>query len=424
MKGADFVLHRRVGVDGRAEGGLGGADQLLLPYQVNAEGHAPRPGTRTPSSCTACRRSTTPRPRSASRCSRSTASRAWRSPTRFRVARVDRVRPGREPDAHDQGGARRHDRQLRIRDAHRRRPRWQRVAPAGQPMTAENQRQNVRVAAEALAPVAEPTSSSSPMATARRSGCSPCRRRRNGGRAYPLDVLGAQTEGMIGYLIEQELGNLLPFERPFASILTMVEVVPPIRPSRTPRSHRAGLRRARTPSGWRPTRAGRSRPTGTNGGEWSRPQTEADLPDGPIRWLLEHGAVVDVHGRRWYPHDVRAGYEAPDRCRGRGRQGPRERVARRAARRGLFVMATDVEAVFTGWGTPSRRPSPPPRRTSCRSRSCPLVDGAQGRSCGGVRSQDRQTGGHRDARQLRDVVGGTKGTQVVPQPAAMGGTRG
>ena len=31
---------------------------------------------------------------------------------------------------------------------------------------------------------------------------------------YPLDVLGAQTEGMIGYMIEQELGNLLPFEVP------------------------------------------------------------------------------------------------------------------------------------------------------------------------------------------------------------------
>ena len=29
---------------------------------------------------------------------------------------------------------------------------------------------------------------------------------------YPLDVLGAQTQGMIGYMIEQELGNLLPYE--------------------------------------------------------------------------------------------------------------------------------------------------------------------------------------------------------------------
>ena len=40
--------------------------------------------------------------------------------------------------------------------------------------------------------------------------------------AYPLDVLGAQTEGMIGYMIEQELGNILPFEQPFATILSMV----------------------------------------------------------------------------------------------------------------------------------------------------------------------------------------------------------
>ena len=31
---------------------------------------------------------------------------------------------------------------------------------------------------------------------------------------------------MIGYMIEQELGNLLPFERPLATLLTMVEVDP------------------------------------------------------------------------------------------------------------------------------------------------------------------------------------------------------
>ena len=44
--------------------------------------------------------------------------------------------------------------------------------------------------------------------------------------AYPLDVLGAQTEGMIGYVLEQELGNLMPMEVPFATVLTMVEVDP------------------------------------------------------------------------------------------------------------------------------------------------------------------------------------------------------
>ena len=43
---------------------------------------------------------------------------------------------------------------------------------------------------------------------------------------YPLDVLGAQTEGMIGYMIQQELGNELPAEQPLATLLTMIEVDP------------------------------------------------------------------------------------------------------------------------------------------------------------------------------------------------------
>ena len=71
------------------------------------------------------------------------------------------------------------------------------------------------------------TSSCSPTATARRSGCSRCRPRpTHEVEPYPLDVLGAQTEGMIGYMIEQELGNVLPPDVPLATILTMVEVDP------------------------------------------------------------------------------------------------------------------------------------------------------------------------------------------------------
>jgi len=44
-------------------------------------------------------------------------------------------------------------------------------------------------------------------------------------RSYPLDVLGAESEGMIGYLLEQELGNHLP-GREIATLLTQVEVDP------------------------------------------------------------------------------------------------------------------------------------------------------------------------------------------------------
>jgi len=39
---------------------------------------------------------------------------------------------------------------------------------------------------------------------------------------YPLDLHGAQTEGMIGYLIQQELGNLLPPDRRLASLLSQI----------------------------------------------------------------------------------------------------------------------------------------------------------------------------------------------------------
>jgi carbamate kinase len=42
-------------------------------------------------------------------------------------------------------------------------------------------------------------------------------------KPYPLDVLGAETEGMIGYLIEQELRNQLP-NREVVTLLTQIVV--------------------------------------------------------------------------------------------------------------------------------------------------------------------------------------------------------
>jgi carbamate kinase len=42
--------------------------------------------------------------------------------------------------------------------------------------------------------------------------------------AWPLDLLGAQTEGMIGYMIEQALENALHHDRPVVTLLTQVIV--------------------------------------------------------------------------------------------------------------------------------------------------------------------------------------------------------
>ncbi len=47
----------------------------------------------------------------------------------------------------------------------------------------------------------------------------------DGAEPYPLDVLCAETEGMIGYLLEQEPRNVLP-GREVATLLTQVVVDP------------------------------------------------------------------------------------------------------------------------------------------------------------------------------------------------------
>ena len=98
----------------------------------------------------------------------------------------------------------------------------------GEPLTAENQRANVRRAAVAIA-------------VAVRGGHRAVICHGNGPQvgllalqsaayksdeAYPLDVLGAETEGMIGYLIEQELENALPDGPRVATLLTQVLVDP------------------------------------------------------------------------------------------------------------------------------------------------------------------------------------------------------
>jgi carbamate kinase len=92
-------------------------------------------------------------------------------------------------------------------------------------MTATAQRTNVRAAIQALAPVVMRhdvviTHGNGPqiglLALQQVASESP--------DPFPLDVLGAETEGMIGYLIEQELDNALPPDRLVASLLTRVQV--------------------------------------------------------------------------------------------------------------------------------------------------------------------------------------------------------
>ncbi|PTB97976.1 carbamate kinase, partial [Thalassospira xiamenensis] len=96
----------------------------------------------------------------------------------------------------------------------------------GEPMTANTQRANVRRATTVLAQIVRDghhlvlTHGNGPQVGLLALQGAAYRPEEE----YPLDVLGAETEGMIGYMIEQELENALNHERPVAALLTQVVV--------------------------------------------------------------------------------------------------------------------------------------------------------------------------------------------------------
>src|SRR3954447_18276976 len=95
----------------------------------------------------------------------------------------------------------------------------------GQPLTAENQQMNARAACRALAPLAHEHELVISHGNGPQVGLLALQASAyTVVDAYPLDLLGAQTEGMIGYIIQQELGNELPFDVRLATLLKMIEV--------------------------------------------------------------------------------------------------------------------------------------------------------------------------------------------------------
>jgi carbamate kinase len=226
----------------------------------------------------------------------------------------------------------------------------------GEEMTAENQRRNVHLAAEALAPLARDhelviTHGNGPqvgMLALQSDAYSQA-------SAYPLDVLGAQTEGMIGYMIEQELGNILPFEQPFATILSMVEVDPddpawehptkPIGPVYTGEESR----RLAAEKGW----------TMAPDGDGFRrvvpsPQPKRIFQVRPVKWLLEKGCIVICAGGGGIPTMYAPGRQ----LRGVDAVVDKDRASCLLARElevDLFIMATDAGAVYLDWGKPTQR---------------------------------------------------------------------
>jgi carbamate kinase len=284
----------------------------------------------------------------------------------------------------------------------------------GEAPTMENQRRNVRIAARTIAPLAEGNDLVISHGNGPQVGLLALQSAESGQNA-PLDVLGAETEGMLGYLIEQELGNLVPFERPFATILTMVEIDPndpafrnptkPIGPMYT-QEEAARLAKER---GWS---------VAQDGGGWRRvvpsPLPKRIFEMRPIRWLLEHNTIVICAGGGGIP----TMYGPDRRLIGAEVVIDKDRASAVLAREvdaDLFVMATDVPGVYADWGTSRHRLL---RHTHpAELRALRFAGGSMGPKVEAAIAFVEETG-HRAAigslNEIERIVAGNAGTLVDP----------
>ena len=226
----------------------------------------------------------------------------------------------------------------------------------GQPLTAKNQHRNIKIAAEALAPIARKHDLIISHGNGPQVGLLALQ-----GAAYTsdgpfsLDILDAETEGMIGYLIEQEISNLLPAARCCATLLTRIEVDPydpafnhPTKPI-GPVYGEDEARKLSRERGWS---------VAPDGGHYRRvvpsPRPQRILELRVIELLLNHGVIVICAG----------GGGIPTVCREDGSMTGIEAVIDKDLVSSLlaqelkaeaFLMLTDVDAVYTDWGQPDAR---------------------------------------------------------------------
>jgi carbamate kinase len=289
----------------------------------------------------------------------------------------------------------------------------------GQPLTAENQRANSRTACRALAPLALDHELVISHGNGPQVGLLALQ-----GSAYtevdpyPLDVLGAQTEGMIGYILQQELGNELPGDVRLASLLTLVEVDPadpafsnptkPIGPIYTKDEADA----LAAEKGW----------TFKPDGDSFRRVVPSPTPQRifglePLEWLLEKDCVVVCAGGGGIPvmyvdEPVPAGRRLVGVEAVIDKDFASELLAREVAA-DLFLMVTDVDGVYTGWGTPDRRKLE--RTTPEELRRLDFAAGSMGPKVEAACRFVERTSGRAAIGglvEIERIVDGTAGTQV------------
>ncbi|MGB5793576.1 carbamate kinase [Poseidonibacter sp.] len=173
--------------------------------------------------------------------------------------------------------------------------------------------------------------------------------------AYPLDVLGAETEGMIGYLIEQELENVLPVGQQVAMLLTQIEVDSkdpafdnPSKPV-GPIYSKEEAESLASKCGWT---------VAADGENYRRVVPSPEplvIPDIPvIELLLKNNIIVICAGGGGIPivrqsDGLTVGVEAVI---------DKDKASALLAKKlgaDMLLMLTDVDAVYKDWGTPKQK---------------------------------------------------------------------
>ena len=296
----------------------------------------------------------------------------------------------------------------------------------GQDLTAENQRTNARAACRALAPVAL----AHELVIAHGNGPQVGLLALQGSaytavETYPLDVLGAQTEGMIGYMIEQELGNELPFERPLATLLTMIEVdggdpafANPTKPI-GPLYDAAEAARLAAQRGWafKPDGDSQRRVVPS-------PAPKRIFEIHAIEALLRQGTVVICAGGGGIP-TMYADEPTPAGRRLVGVEGVIDKDLASALlatdlHADMLVIVTDVDAVYADWGTPRQRPIRHATPEQLQERE--YAEGSMGPKIRAACAFVQQTGGRAAIGSILEtqaLVAGTTGTIVSLDAAGL-----
>jgi carbamate kinase len=232
--------------------------------------------------------------------------------------------------------------------------------------------------------------------------------------AYPLDVLGAESEGMIGYVLEQELENRLP-GRSIATVLTQVVVDPndpgfshPTKPIGQVYTEEEALELQRE-RGWSiaPDNHHFRRVVAS-------PQPLRIVELSAIKTLVDSGALVVCTGGGGIPvaedeDGILRGVEAVI-----DKDLAGELLAR-SLDADYLLMLTDVNVVIEGWGTPEAKPIL--HSTPSELRKLEFASGSMGPKVEAACRFVEATGGTAGIGALEDAVAilaGTAGTTITP----------